>query len=167
MNALSKSAYIHPNAGLGLVEIVVVAGIISIVFVGLLQLLVLTLRPVEENVRQAEAAYFAEEAIEAVKVLRNEGWTTYIDPLANNTSYYPVITSDRWTLTTTDPGPINGTYTRTVTFEAVYRDVNDDITTTGTLDSQTRKVVAAVSWLDHGQNKTVVVETYIANFLDT
>lgn len=152
------------NSGLGLVEIVVVAGIISIVFVGLLQLLVLTLRPVEESVRQTQATFFAEEGIEAVKAMRNGGWSTNIDPLASSTTYYPVIVSDDWALTTTDPGPVDGMYDRTVVLEDVYRDANDDIASTGTLDSKTKKVVSTVSWLDHEQSKTVTIETYITNF---
>lgn len=167
MNTVSSKNTLSPNAGLGLVEIVVVAGIISLVFVGLLQLLFLTLKPIGESVRQTEATYLAEEGIEAVKVLRNGGWTGNIASLSNSTTYYPVIASDNWTLTTTDPGAINGTYTRTVVFEAVYRDVDDNIAGTGTVDDNTRKVTTTVTWMDRDQSKSVTLETYITNFRGT
>jgi hypothetical protein len=134
-----------------------------------LKLLILTLRPVEQSVRQAEASYLNEEAIEAVKVLRNQGWTTHIASLTSGTTYYPVVVSDNWTLSTTNPGEINDIYTRTVVFEDVYRDGNDNIAASGsgTLDPKTRKITATTTWTDHDVDKELVIETYITNFRDS
>lgn len=153
--------------GFGVVEIVVVAGLASVALVSILQLAVVVNRPIAAGVREAEATYLAEEALEAVRVVRNESWTDNIDPLANDTTYYPIIASSAWTLTTTDPGPLQARYTRTVTFGEVYRDDDDNISDTGELDPKTRKVTATVSWTEHGQSKNVTLETYITNFLNT
>lgn len=157
----------NKQQGVGVVEIVVVSGIASLVFAGILQLVVLTNRPVEAGIRKAEATYLAEEGIEAVKALRNEGWSTNITSLSNGTTYYPTIVSSAWTLSTTDPGIINNIYARTVVLEAVYRDGNDDIASSGTLDPKTRKITSTVTWNEHGATESVVLETYITNFRDS
>ena len=131
------------------------------------QLVVLTNRPIKQGLREAEATYLAEEAIETVKVLRNDGWATNIAPLTNGTTYYSTLSGSDWTLTTTDPGPINNQYSRTIVVEEVYRDTNDDIASTGTLDVKTKKVTATVTWSEHGSTESVTLETYITNFRDT
>ncbi|MGH7926328.1 MAG: type IV pilus modification PilV family protein [Candidatus Binatia bacterium] len=153
--------------GFGLVEIVVVAGIVSTVFVGMFQLVILATRPIASSTREAEATYLAEEALEAVRALRNENWTDNITPLSNGTTYYPTLISNRWTLSTTNTGPVQGLYAQTVVLGAAYRDGNDNISPTGTLDENTKKVTATVTWTEHGQTKNVTLETYITNFFAT
>jgi type II secretory pathway pseudopilin PulG len=157
----------HSNSmkGFSIVEIVIVAGLSSIVLLGLIQLIVFSTRPIKENVRETEATFLAEEAIEVARVLRNESWTTNIATLSAATNYYPVISSGSWTLSTTDPGAINGIYTRIVTLAAVNRDGNDDIAATGTDDPNTKKITATVSWTERGAAQSVTIETYITNFL--
>lgn len=155
------------NSGMSMVEIVVVVAIIGIVLVSISQLMVLSTGPIRASARQTDAVFLAEEALEAVRVLRTDSWTNNIESTANGATYYPVISGSNWTLSASDPGPINGLYTRTVVMDAVYRDVNDDITqTTGTLDSDTRKITATISWSEKGQSKNVVLETYLTNFLN-
>jgi len=152
------------SAGIGIVEIVVVIGIIGIALVGMIQTVVLVSRPFAADARQTQASYLAQEGIEAVRLVRDANWTNNIASLANNTTYYPTLTANVWTLSTSDPGTIDGTYTRTVTLQAVYRDANGNISSSGTLDEKTRKVVSTVSWDEHGQNQSQQLETYITNF---
>lgn len=154
-------------AGFGIIEIAVVAGIVSVVFLGMFQLAIVANRPVAGSARETEATYLAEEGIEAVRVLRNEGWDSHITTISNTTNYYPTISANRWTLNTIDPGAINGTYTRVIVLSAVYRDTDDNISSTGTLDANTRKVTSTVTWNEHGIIRSVVLETYITNFFDT
>lgn len=153
--------------GFGIIEIIVVAGLVGVVLLGLIQLTVLSTRPIEESVRQAEALYLAEEAIEAVRTLRNESWTNNITTLTHGTIYYPTISGTDWTLTTTDPGAVNGTYTRSLTTSAVYRDANDDIATTGTLDPKTVKITTTVTWSERRSTATTTMATYLTNFNGT
>jgi len=116
--------------------------------------------------RTTEATSFAEESIEVVRVLRDENWTTNIAALTSGTTYYPVISTDKWTLTTTNPGVINNLYTRTVVVEDVGRDANHDILSSGgTPDDNTKKVTSTITWTENGRNKQVVLEAYVTNIL--
>lgn len=155
------------DAGFGIIEMMVVVAIVGTAFASLYQLFVLTTRPIHASVRETEAVYLAEEAIEATRILRNNSWTDNIATLTNGTTYYPQISSGTWTLSASNPGLINNLYSRTVVIAAVYRNTNDDIvTSTGTLDQNTKRVTATVVWAERGKSKQFVLETYITNFLD-
>lgn len=153
--------------GFGVIEIIVVAGLVSIVFLGLIQLTVLSVRPIEKSVRQAEAVYLAEEAIEVIRTLRNESWANNIATITHGTIYYPTLSGNDWVLTTTNPGAVNGTYTRSLVIAAVYRDANDDIAAQGTLDPKTVKVTTTVTWNERSATRSTALETYLTNFNDT
>jgi len=152
--------------GFGVIEIVVVVGLISTVLLGMTQLAVLSIRPIHESVRQGEALYLADETLEVMHLQRNAGWTANIASLSTGTTYYPVISGGNWTLSTTDPGPFNGTFSRSLVIDEVYRDANDDISTSGTLDTESIKVTSTVSWVERAANPSVVVSTYLTNFLN-
>lgn len=154
------------SRGFGLVEIIVVAAIVGTAFVSLYELFVLSSRPISTSKNQTEAVYLMEEAIEAVRVLRNNSWTDNIATLENGTTYYPTVANDQWTLSTINPGPVNGLYTRTIVVNATLRDANDNISSSGTLDPNTKKLTATVTWPERGELRTVTVETYITNYLD-
>lgn len=153
------------SQGVALVEIVIVAAIVGTVFVAIAQVMILSVRPIGASTSQTEAIFLAEEAIEAVRVMRNESWSTNIDSLANGTTYYPVVTAGNWTLSTAPPGPINNLFTRTVVLSAVDRDTNDDIIDVGTLDTGTRKITATVAWTERTRNYSIVIDAYITDFL--
>jgi prepilin-type N-terminal cleavage/methylation domain-containing protein len=153
------------NKGFGLVEILVGVAIISIVFPAVYLMAASAVTSVHASVRHVEAAYLAQEGIEAVRVIRSGGWEDTIVPLSLGTEYYPVIDNDKWTLSTTDPGLINGVFTRTVTVHAVLRDANDNIATSGTTDEYTRRITVTVSWSERTGPREVVLETYLTNFL--
>ncbi len=151
--------------GIGLIEIVVAVAIISVSFLGFYQLLIMATRPIEQNVRAAQAAYLAQEGIEAVRTLRNVSWAENIATLTDEASYFAAVVNGNWSLATSDPGSIDGTYTRTITVHKVFRDSDDNISDTGTLDDKTKKVDVAVSWNEHGQSESVTLATYITDFL--
>ncbi len=111
-----------------------------------------------------EATLLAKEAMEAVRSLRDESWPSNISSLANGANYYPVVENGKWKLQTTDPGVINGKYTRLVIFDAVYRDSQDKISSSGILDAGTRKVTARVTWTKRLSGASKELVTYITNF---
>ncbi len=153
--------------GIGAVEMMVVVAIVGIAFAGLFQLFVLSTRPIHASARETEAVYLAEEAIEAVRILRNNGWAANIATLTNGATYYPTLSGGTWTLSSTNPGLINNLYTRTVVVRAVNRDSSDNITPSGgTLDPNTKKITATVTWSERASTKNIVVETYLTNFLN-
>lgn len=162
----SKLNLIKESKGIGLIEILIVGAIISIAFVGLVSFLISSRGITFQIARNTEAVALAEEGMEAVRSMRDESWSSNISVLASGTTYYPEISGNKWTLSTIDPGPSNGLYTRTVTFENVNRDsVTDDVASSGTLDPNTKKLTVVVTWAENQVTKDVTLTTYITNFL--
>jgi len=163
---MKASEFIRKKSkGVGLVEILIVLAVVGVGFLAIISFLIFSRGVTFQVARNTEAAALAEEAIEAVRGMRDEGWTANIAPLTSGTTYYPAVSADKWTLSTTNPGPISNLYTRTVVVEDVGRDGNDDIVASGgTPDPNTKKVTATVSWTESTQSKQVVLTTYITNF---
>ena len=151
--------------GFGLIEILIVVGIMGIAFVGLVDFLINSSGIIFRVTRNTEAVALAEEGIEGVRSLRDDGWTTNITTLTENATYYPVISANKWTLTNTNPGTVNNLYTRTVVIAGVNRDVNDDIAVAGTDDPNTKEVTVKVTWKEGQDVQDVTIVTYITNFL--
>lgn len=150
--------------GIGIIEIVVVVSIVSLISVSISKAIVLTSRFVQQSTIEATAVFLAEEALEAMKVLRNASWDNQIAPLTNGTTYYADISANQWTVTSTNPGAINGLYTRTIVLSAVNRDSNDNISQNGLTDNDTRKLAVTVAWSDHNNPRSITLETYLTNF---
>lgn len=151
--------------GFGLIEILIVVGIMGIAFVALVAFLINSSGIIFRVTRNTEAVALVEEGIEGVRSLRDEGWAANIITLTEGATYYPVISTNKWTLTTTDPGTVNNLYTRTVVIEGVNRDVNDDIAVAGTDDPNTKEVTVTVTWKEGQDVQDVTIVTYITNFL--
>lgn len=155
----------HTRAqGFGVVEVLVVTAIITVALSGLLQTEILAIRLLHAEEQQLEAIMLAQEGLEAVRSIRDESWTNKIAPLIDATSYYPIIENSKWILSTIAPAPINGMYTRTITFASVNRNATDDIAATGTPDPNTRKITVTITW---GGNKQIQLVSYITNFQET
>ena len=114
-----------------------------------------------------EATLLAQEALDAVRSIRDESWTANIASLINGTSYYPIVENGKWRLTTTSPGVLYGKYTRSVIFDQVLRDGQDKISLSGTLDPGTRKVTARISWPCVAAARQVDLVTYITDFTES
>ncbi|MCH8821839.1 type II secretion system protein [Patescibacteria group bacterium] len=161
MNYLPKK-----QKGFGLIEILIVGSVIGIGFVGLVAFLVNSSGTTFKITRNTEAVSLAKEGMEAVRNMRDESWKLNIKDLLTSTTYYPEISGNKWTLTTTAPPLINGLYTRTVLIDSVDRDVNADIVPSGTLDDNTKRITVTVTWKENQKTEDVTIETYITNFLD-
>lgn len=149
--------------GVGIVEIVVAASIILVAFVTILQLFSLGIR--SERLRREELRAYAllAETLEAVRSIRDDDWSN-ISSLAIGTNYYPQISGTSWTLSTADPGPIDGFTRRWIIIEDVLRDGNFDIAGVGTVDPDTRKFNAYIQWDSYGTTKTKSLSTYLTNW---
>lgn len=154
--------------GFGLIEIIVALGIISISLLSLALATHGALVATNENAREGKALFLIEEGVEAVKIIRDTSWSSQIAPLTAGTPYYLVFTST-WTLSSINPGPIDGVFTRTVRFQDVYRrTVDDDLVDVSSLESKvldqgTKKVTVSVSWNSPNGTKTRSISTYLAN----
>lgn len=150
------------DKGMGLVEIVIAVFIISASFFAVVQLNVLALKAVADRNDKAYALTLAQEGMEGVRNLRDGSWTNHIAPLTFGATYYLITSSGQWALTTSNPGLINGKYTRTVAVASVARDANDDITSSGgTDDPKTKLVTVTVSW--GAPSKSVKLSGYMSD----
>jgi type II secretory pathway pseudopilin PulG len=152
--------------GFSLIDIIIALGIASLLFFSIYELFIFSTRATYSRVNKTESLQFAEEGIEAVRTLRNRGWDTYIGSKSVGTNYYLTLSGDQWTLGTTPTALINSLFTRTIVFNNVNRDGSGNISTSGTLDPDTKKVTVTVSWQERGNNRNLSLATYVTNFLN-
>ena len=152
--------------GLGLVEVVVAAAIVTLIVTSLIAAFLVYFRTGLEVVARVQATFLAEEGVEAVKFLRDKGWTTSIAPLSLNTPYYLATTSTLWEATTTSSLEL-GKFSRKLQFYSVNRDTNGAIVSSGgTTDNNTRKVFVEVTWQTASGSSTRSIPTYITNLFN-
>ena len=149
--------------GFGLIEIIITAGLISLVLSAFIQVASVSLKLLLNEKYTLEASYLLEEGAEGLRAIRDNGWTANVVPLANGTTYYLVSTST-YALVTTAPSYINARYLRTVVLASVNRDANDRIASSGTLDAGTRKATITVSWSNRSATTSVQSILYLTNF---
>jgi len=152
--------------GMGLVEIIVGVSILSLILIGIVSVFHAQFRAGLKNTKKIQAAYLMEEGIEAVRFMRDSGWTASIASLTVDTPYFLTFDGSVWGTTVTET-LIDGVFRRTVELGDVYRqDVGNDIEPDGavpgtTLDPNTKKVTSSVSW-DAGAN-VASTTMYITN----
>lgn len=147
-------------------EVIIASAIISLLIGALIGATNSYLKTSIRNTSNVKAGYLLEEGVEALKVIRDRGYTTYITTLTNNTTYYLYWNGTIWTATTTSSA-IDSEFFRTITLDAVYRDGSSDIANSGSLDTGTRKATVTVSWIDNTTQATTSksLVTYITNLL--
>lgn len=159
-----KAPLKNTQSGIGLVEVVVSAAIL-LVFVGAISSAYLSfLKTSSDGAENLKSYYLLEEGIEAVKTLRDTSWTNNIATLATSTDYYLEWTGVQWATTTTEIAIDQ--YYRSFSLEDVFRDGNDDIAESGTLDLNTKKLIVDIEWNKRGATSTDSIETYITNIFD-
>ena len=155
--------------GSGLVEILIAVFIFSIILGSLITASSTYFSGAGDNLISTKGAYLAEEGIEAVKTIRDSSWNN-ISSLSDNTNYYLYFdtsssTNNIWKATTT-ASSIDSTFIRTFKVNAVYRDSNGRIISSGgTLDLNTEKVTVSISWKSKNSTTTKTLSTYITNLL--
>lgn len=144
----------------------VVVGLLGILLTGLYTLIALSQTTFSDQARASQALALAQEGLEATRSVRDQSWADNIAPLSNGTTYYATTTGGEWQLTTTNPGVIDGIFTRTIVLAAVGRDASDNITGSGTTDPNTRRASSTVTWTERNKGRTVTLEMYLTNFLE-
>ena len=150
--------------GFTIIEILVVIAVVITALIAILGFFVFEAKIADRGRTRLEAISFAEEAIEAVRNFRdNNIWaSTGIESLITGVDYHPASASTGWDIVL--GSEIIGGFTRKITFYKVYRDANDDISSSGTEDSNTRKVAVKVSWTDRQGSTSEDLVTYITNW---
>ncbi len=151
------------NQGFGLIEIMVVVAIVGLAFGALAGLGNYSLKISSRLKNQVIATNLAAETIEATKAVKDENWNILAN-LSLETPYHPEKTGSlqKWTLVNGSEN-FNG-FLRQAVLNQVFRDANDDIAPTGTLDSNTKKITATVSWTEDGQNRQISLTAYLTNW---
>ena len=152
------------KSGFGLLEVLVGLAILSVSFFALLTVSRGILVSSRETTRNLQASFLLEEGIEALRFIRDQGWTTYITPLSG-TSSLAFNAESGWS-TTAPPEVIDVIFLREFGVYDVYRDGDDDIADSGTLDTNTKKFSVAVSWQGPNGTTTRMVSTYLTNYFN-
>ena len=155
--------------GFSLVEVIVGASIITVAIVAILNAYGYLIRAELSSTKLVNATYLLEEGIEAARYLRDKGWTSNIASLSTSTNYYLYLSAANgmgdWQPTTTRQ-IIDGVFVRTLNLGSVYRDstILQEISATGTIDINTRKITVTISWPGiSGATSTKSLSTYLTN----
>jgi type II secretory pathway pseudopilin PulG len=164
-NIFNKKNKSLNQLGFSVIEVLVACMIMSVVTLALMSAASKGIELSGKALKQVQAGLLAEEGAEAVKSIRDNGWTT-ISSFNVETDYYLTFdtNSNIWSLSETPTSLVDGIFTRKVVFSEVYRDNNnDDISTTGTLDDGIKKVSVLVSWPHQGGVVSRNIIFYLAN----
>lgn len=142
-----------------MIEIIIVTAIVSGALFAFSQVGAFALKVLRHEKETLEMTLLAEEGLEAVRSLRDESWAGNIDTHDEGTDHYISLASGKWVIGHT-PAPPIGAYTRTVRIEQVFRDGQDRIGGSGTLDPGTVRVTATVA----KTGRTVSLLAYLTDF---
>lgn len=151
--------------GQSLVEVLLAIGLAGVILPGLITGLVASRGGKVQQEKRVDAVAFLKEAQEAVRSVRESGWTS----IATNGTYHPTLSSNRWILSS-GPETVNG-LTRSIVISDVYRNSSGTIASSGgTLDPSTKKLFLTVSWttpIPASVTSTVYVTRYLDNLIYT
>lgn len=164
MSTLQKKIFSNTTNGFFLIEVLVAASVITVVLMFLLGSIQDSVDASKRSLERTQASFLLEEGAEAVKAIRDDSWSTNIKSLQDDTAYYLAWSGSAWSLTTSlDASYVEDSFTRTVVFSPVYRDSQDEVATSGTLDDGSRKVQITVSWPTNKETKSEGLEFLIAD----
>ncbi len=158
-----KKLFFKKQSGFSLIEIVIASSILLTVVIFIFSAFTLSLSTSVKNTAHVQAAFLLEEGNEALRNMRDWGFTEYIGSLAYGTSYRLVFENKHWQATTTNTF-IDGKFDRTFTLMEVRRDADHNVVSSGgNVDTGIRKVVVSVSWLDNVATTTKTMESYVSD----
>ena len=152
------------SKGIGLVEVIVSVGILTIIMVGLISTFNYYVGAGTKSTEKIQGSLLAEETLEALRYMRDGGWSN-LGTLTTGTSYYLEFSGTFWKATSTQI-IIDGTFEQTFVVDDVYRrDSDHDIVPLSsgdakTLDPDTLLVTASI--LTNGATTTEIA-TYMTN----
>ena len=153
--------------GISVVEILVAITILAVVSVAFISLVSTSFKIIYLTRQNIEADSIARETVEAVRGFRDQtDWgVNGLGIISFGSDYHPEIISgppSQWSLALGEE--IINEFTRKIVFERVYRDVNDNISSSGTEDTDTKKITVTVSWQRGSQNYQTEIITYFTNW---
>lgn len=152
------------TSGFGLIEVVVGASIISVSLVAIIFVFQGIIGLSQDNLRGVQAAFLAEEGLEVMRSWRNQDWQNLTN-LETGTDYGLTFSlASGWQIEN-EIILVDGLFDRRLRLEEVYRDGNNEIAPTGTLDPESYQIVSSVAWNNGQATSTKIVTTYLMNIL--
>jgi len=148
------------SRGVSLIEIIVGVSIISISLIGLISAYNTFLGVTFKNTKKIQAAYLLEEGVEAIRSMRDESWEN-ISGLSTGIDYGLSFNGVVWATSTL--ASVDEVFYRKFEVFNVYRDVNDDIATSGTLDPGAKFFTVNVEWVQGAATTTKSISFYLAD----
>ncbi len=152
------------KSGIGLVEVVVGAGILSVAGVTLFLTYGLYVQRASVAPRPIQASFLLDEGMEIMRLTRDQNWNSILGlQTGTNYSFLFNASTSAWSLTTT-VSPVDSIFYRTVQVANVNRGATKDIVSSGgTLDVGTRKVTVTVAWWNNGATTTKQLVGYLTD----
>lgn len=150
--------------GFSLIEVIIGLSIIFISLISIITSYNFFLKVVNNNTKVAKAEFLLEEGVEVLRFIRDKSWNDFSGiPLSENK--FLVFDAGTWIISD-ENNYIDNLYERSFVIDNVYRDSNDDIAETGTLDPETKKATISVSWSNLGATTTNSTSIYLTNLFD-
>jgi len=149
--------------GLGLIEVVVSVSIITASILGIVGAYSLYVKTVLSNTERLQSTFLAEEGIEAIRYLRDNNWADTLGSWSSSNVYYLVFSGGEWEATTAPQAYIDGKFLRSFVMGDVFRDTNDDIAVSGTLDPGTKLITVNVEWATGNSTTTKSSQVYFSD----
>lgn len=162
LNRIITKKFSNSSQGSAMIEIIIGS---SIMLVGILAIVASYNTYIQyalTNQSNVESTYLLREGLEVVSYMRDKGWAGNIANLSTSNTYYLTWSANDWSITTT-PVYVDGIYLRSITISDVMRDVNDDISVSGTNDPDTKLITASVSFMQSQGMTTKTMSKYITN----
>jgi len=146
------------SKGFSLVEALIGASIIVLTLTALSSAFAILAKSGRSSISSVKASYLLNEGAEAILMVAKEDWT-FIEGLTVGSTYGLEWKSNTWYSTTTTS--VDNIYYRQFVVSGLYRDSNSDIASSGTLDSEGRKVDVGVSWYNGSATSTKDLSFYV------
>ncbi|MEI7513337.1 MAG: hypothetical protein WCJ74_01815 [bacterium] len=153
----------NKNTAFSIIEVVVVPAILLMIVLAVMNAFTAYVKSSKGSIDAVKASYLLEEGIEVVKTFRDVSWNSKI---ASSTVDVPfrIAWNTNSFATTSSTALIDGMFDRTIVLSNVYRDnVSKDISTSGTIDNNTKKVTVSVSWNSGSGTTTKTLSAYVTN----
>lgn len=148
-----------------MVEVVIGSAIVLLVVGAAVGSFATFMRLSTGNTSYVQAGFLLDEGAEAIRFIRDNGWTSKISVLTPGNSYYFFRNQNGWQATTT-PEWIDGKFLRSFSVSNVSRNGSDNISSSGAVDLNTKKVTISVSWLRAGATTTMPLSLFITNIFN-
>jgi type II secretory pathway pseudopilin PulG len=148
-----------------LVEILLAITLFVAIILVIGTVIVDSFRAIKTNEYRDRAVFKLKEVGNAITVLKNDLWSSIIDN-TNDGDKYLTFSNGRYSIADGigSEGDINYSFQIT----DVYRDINGNISESGTYDAHTRKVIIAASWNDTlGEIQNEEIEYYVNDWNTT